>query len=154
MEQGLAPLIELVRRFEGCHKKRRDGLIYPYICPAGYATQGWGLLVLDMNAPPITQEEADRRMIAAVPAYVQMAVRLAPNLRKAPPEMLCAIADFVFNLGGGRFAGSTLRRRVREGNWPAAQRELQKWVFGGGKKLPGLVLRREAEAALIGQALR
>lgn len=31
--------------------------------------------------------------------------------------------------------------------------ELRKWVMGGGRKLPGLVLRREAEIALVSAAL-
>ena len=154
MEQELRPLIELVRRFEGCHRRARDGLISPSICPAGYATQGWGLLVPDMSAPPISQEEADRRLMAAIPTYVRETLRLAPSLKREPQEMLCAISDFVFNLGGGRFAASTLRRRVREGDWPRAMVELQRWVYGGGKKLPGLVARRAAEAALIATALR
>ena len=38
-----------------------------------------------------------------------------------------------------------LRRRVNERNWPAPAAELRRWVLGGGKVLPGLVARREAE---------
>ena len=44
---------------------------------------------------------------------------------------------------------STLRRRVDAQDWEAAKEELMKWVRGGGKVLPGLVRRRQAEAALL-----
>jgi lysozyme len=60
---------------------------------------------------------------------------------------LGAIADFCFNLGIGRLQTSTLRRRINQQDWPAAASELQRWVYAGGRKLRGLVLRREAEAA-------
>ena len=57
--------------------------------------------------------------------------------------------DFTFNLGAGRLQTSTLRRRVNQRDWTAAGQELRRWVYGGGKVLPGLVTRREAEVALI-----
>jgi len=57
--------------------------------------------------------------------------------------------DFTFNLGAGRLQTSTLRRRINQRNWAAAAKELHRWVYGGGKVLPGLVTRREAEAGLL-----
>lgn len=62
---------------------------------------------------------------------------------------LCGIADFAYNTGLGALRGSTLRKRINAGDWEAAKVELGKWVRGGGRVLPGLVLRRAAEAALI-----
>jgi lysozyme len=62
---------------------------------------------------------------------------------------LAAIADFTFNLGTGRLQTSMLRRRVNQRDWMAAGRELRRWVRGGGKVLPGLVVRREAEVMLL-----
>lgn len=59
------------------------------------------------------------------------------------------MTDFSFNLGLGAFRGSTLRRRLQAQDWPAARQELAKWVRGGGRVLPGLVVRRAAEAALL-----
>jgi len=59
---------------------------------------------------------------------------------------LAAIVDFTFNLGAGRLQTSTLRRRVNQRDWTAAASELQRWVYGGRKVLPGLVARRAAEA--------
>ncbi len=60
-----------------------------------------------------------------------------------------AIVDFTFNLGSGRLQTSTLRRRINQQDWPSAERELRRWVYGGGKMLSGLVARREAEVGLL-----
>lgn len=139
----------LIKPFEGLAKKLANGLIGPYICPAGFATQGYGLLVKDMTVDPITPGEAEDRLKAAVPYYVQEAFRLSPNLVNATPEQQAAIVDFIFNLGSVKYKTSTLRKRVNEGDWEAACVELRKWVNGGGRKLPGLVARREAEILLI-----
>jgi len=85
-------------------------------------------------------------LLAAVPAYIGHALRLSPTLTG---DRLVAISSFIYNLGPTRYASSTLRRRVNAGTWPEARREICRWVFGGGRKLPGLILRREAEAALL-----
>ena len=53
------------------------------------------------------------------------------------------------SLGTGRLQTSTLRRYVNRRDWPNAAVELRRWVYGGGKVLPGLVVRREAEAKLL-----
>lgn len=59
-----------------------------------------------------------------------------------------AFVDFVFNLGEERFLRSTLLRKHQAGNYTGAAQEFARWVFGGGKVLPGLVKRRAAEAHL------
>ena len=70
-------------------------------------------------------------------------------LATEPESRLAAIVDFTFNLGAGRLQTSTLRRRVNQRDWTAAATELRRWVYGGGKVLPGLVTRREAEAVWL-----
>jgi lysozyme len=70
-------------------------------------------------------------------------------LATEPENRLAAIVDFTFNLGAGRLQTSTLRRRVNQRDWAEAARELRRWVHGGGKVLPGLVARREAEVQLL-----
>ena len=57
--------------------------------------------------------------------------------------------DFTYNLGSGNLRASTLRRKVNAGDWRPVPREPRKWVRGGGRALPGLTARREAEAALM-----
>ena len=53
------------------------------------------------------------------------------------------------SVGAGRLQASTLRRRVNQRDWPGAAQELRRWVYGAGRVLPGLVLRREAEVLLL-----
>jgi lysozyme len=143
----------LIKPFEGLAKKLGNGLIGPYICPAGYPTQGWGLLVANLAVPPITTQEAEARLDAAIPYYVDVAFTLSPSLVRATPEQIAAVVDFIFNLGALRYKASTLRKRVNEEDWDGACEEFMKWVYGGGKKLPGLVARRAAEVALIRRSL-
>jgi len=76
-------------------------------------------------------------------------LRFCPVLATKPEARLGAIVEFTFNLGTGRLKTSTLRRRVNQRDWPGAASELRRWVYGGGRVLPGLVMRRTAESALI-----
>ncbi len=148
MKEALDLLLPLIKRFEGCHRQVGD-LIYPYICPAGYPTQGWGILVSSMDVPPTTRLEADLQLEAVAPRYMLEAVKASPRLLNEPPRRLAAIADFVFNLGPAKYRASTLRKRVDAGDWDGAVTEILRWTRGGGRVLPGLVLRRQAEAAML-----
>lgn len=141
-------IADFVGPFEGCHDCKKDGLIYPYVCPAGYPTQGYGLLVKSMSVPPITQQEALMRFKAVIPVYMDHALRLSPNLHEHP-DRLIAITSFIFNLGPTAYAGSTLRKRINAGDWEGARAQIVRWNKGGGRVLGGLVRRRAAEAALL-----
>ncbi|QLQ00176.1 MAG: lysozyme [Burkholderiaceae bacterium] len=142
--------IDLAKRFEGFHRvpKTDPGRAHPYICPAGFWTIGYGHLC-DATHPPITEVEADVYLARDLQMALAAALRYCPVLASEPEERLAAIVDFTFNLGGGRLQTSTLRRRVNQRDWRAAATELQRWIYGGGKALPGLVARREAEALLL-----
>lgn len=140
MESDLTKLHSLIRHFEGCH-------LMPYLDPVGIWTCGWGSTGPDVfPGRPWTQAYADRRM-------EQDAMRFASGVKQSCPDVdgdrLCALADFAYNLGLGAFRGSTLRRRVLEEDWDAARYEIRRWVNAGGRRLNGLVRRREAEAALL-----
>jgi GH24 family phage-related lysozyme (muramidase) len=71
-----------------------------------------------------------------------------------------ALVSFTFNLGAGALQRSTLRRQVNRGEHESVPAELMKWVWAAGKRLPGLVRRRRAEAsayssgAHVGAAMR
>ncbi len=58
-----------------------------------------------------------------------------------------ALVDFVFNLGEGAFARSTLLRMLNARNYEGAALEFSKWVYDNGKVQPGLVTRRKKNAA-------
>lgn len=142
--------IDLAKRFEGFHRvpKADPGRAHPYICPAGYWTIGYGRLC-DPKHPPISVEEGDVYLAHDLMTAANATLRYCPVLATEPDSRLAAIVDFTFNLGAGRLQTSTLRRRINQRDWLAAGKELRRWVFGGGKVLPGLVARREAEAAWL-----
>lgn len=140
---------ELCKRFEGFRSK-------PYICPAGVPTIGYGSTYypdgkkVTLTDPPVTEKQAtDMLMHELLVTFAPGAYRACPTLYLAGPYKAAAIVDFAYNLGVGRLQASTLRRKINEQNWDAACDELRKWVLAGGKRLPGLVLRREAEVALM-----
>ena len=56
-----------------------------------------------------------------------------------------AFVSFAFNVGEGAFCGSTLVRKANAGDIDGACAELSRWIYAGGKQLPGLVKRRAAE---------
>jgi hypothetical protein len=62
-----------------------------------------------------------------------------------------ALTSWVFNVGAGAAADSTLRRRLAAGEDPntVVREELPRWNKGGSGVLPGLVRRRAAEVALF-----
>lgn len=142
--------IELAKRFEGFHRVARTdpGRAQPYICPAGYWTIGYGHLC-DPKHPPITEAEAESYLAGDLQTALAATLRYCPVLAAEPEGRLAAIVDFTFNLGAGRLQTSTLRRRVNQRDWNGAGQELKRWVYGGGKVLPGLVTRRAAEAAWL-----
>lgn len=138
--------IELVKHFEGLS-------LEPYRCPAGYITVGYGhVLTFDRSRSPkefatITEARAEELLRkdltrAALQVEALTTVRLNAN-------QLGALSSWVFNLGAHNFRVSTLRRVLNEGDFDRAVEEMQRWVYAGGVKLRGLVLRRAAEANLF-----
>ena len=142
--------VELAKRFEGFHRvpKNDPGRAYPYVCPAGYHTIGFGHLCKP-DHPPITRDEAEDYLAQDLVIALNATLRYCPVLATEPDGRLAALVDFTFNLGAGRLQTSTLRRRVNQGDWVASGQELRRWVYGGGKVLPGLVARREMEFTLL-----
>jgi lysozyme len=62
---------------------------------------------------------------------------------------LAAIVDFTFNLRTGQLQMSTMRRRINQRDWSGTGVELRRWIYAGGRILPGLVARRESERVLL-----
>ena len=142
--------IDLAKRFEGFHRvpKTDPGRAHPYVCPAGFWTIGYGHLC-DPKHPPITVDEAEAYLASDLTTATNATLRYCPVLATEPEGRLAAIVDFTFNLGAGRLQTSTLRRRINQRDWFATGQELRRWVYGGGRVLPGLVIRREAERCLL-----
>lgn len=137
----------LARRFEGCE-------LEPYLCAAGVPTIGYGATFYEdgrrvrLTDSPISQDRANAILLYQVRTiFLPAVVRLCPQIDDE--EQLAAIIDWTFNLGAGNLHASTLRKRINAGDWDQVPAELRKWIRAGGRVLRGLVLRREAEVALI-----
>ncbi|PIQ13441.1 MAG: glycoside hydrolase [Hydrogenophilales bacterium CG_4_9_14_3_um_filter_59_35] len=143
--------IDLAKQFEGFHRVPKfdpERRAHPYICPAGYWTIGYGHLC-DPKHPPISEADGEIYLSQDLLTALNATRRYCPVLATGPEARLAAIVDFTFNLGAGRLQTSTLRRRINQRDWPGAAGELRRWVYGGGKVLPGLVTRRQAEMVLL-----
>lgn len=133
-------LLALIRRFEGLRLRA-------YFCPAGVLTCGYGSTGPDIKPDTLwTKAQAESRMAEDAERFVAAVKKLCPG---QDGDNLAALADFAYNLGATRLAGSTLRKKINAGDIEGAKVELRKWVRGGGRVLPGLVLRREVEAGLL-----
>lgn len=70
------------------------------------------------------------------------------------PQQWAALTSLAYNVGTGAICKSTIARMIRSGA-PAAQwcEQFPRWVYAGGKVLPGLVKRRADERKLcLGEA--
>ena len=146
---------ELCRRFEGFRAK-------PYLCPAGVPTIGYGSTFY-ADGRKVTLEDAPMDEPQARALLVsELMHRYAPGTIRQCPILLTlamtagdwgklnAIVDFAYNLGVGRLQTSTLRRKINAQDWEGAKEQLKLWVRGGGRVLPGLVARRNAEISIMG----
>jgi lysozyme len=146
--QALILAADLCRFFEGFSSK-------PYICPAGYPTIGYGTVYkpdgskVTMRDQPISRELANEWLMRELQHNYMAGVLKASPILIANQRLLAAITDFAYNLGVGRYRASTLKRRVDSNDLLGVETELKKWVHGGGKVLPGLVKRRQAEIDLL-----
>ena len=144
--------IALIQRFEGCARRRPDGMIAAYPDPGtGGApwTIGWGATGPGIGPGTVwTQAQCDARLeqdIARHARDVDRALADAPTSQ----AQFDALVSFHFNTGA--IARATLTRRHRAGDHGGAAAEFARWNRAGGRVLPGLVRRREAEAALYRQ---
>lgn len=116
----------------------------PYICPAGYLTIGWGHMILkNEKFTSITKEEGTQILINDL----RTAENAVARLIKVPITLnqYSALTSFTFNLGGGVLQNSTLRSKLNRKEYDDAGAQLLRFVFAGGKKLPGLIKRRQDE---------
>jgi lysozyme len=95
-----------------------------------------------------TKTEIDELFRADVGTFERGVLRLVPGVvgRQGSFDALVSIS---FNFGLGNLQRSTIRMRANRGDWDGAAEAFRVWTKGGGKVLPGLVKRREAEIALF-----
>lgn len=64
------------------------------------------------------------------------------------PWTWAALTSFDYNVGKTKFRTSTLLRKLNAGDIKGACNQLSRWIYDNGRKLRGLVRRREAERQL------
>jgi len=139
--------IELVKHFEGFSP-------VPYLCPAGVKTIGYGHVITpEENIKiPLSKEEAEVILIIDL---LRVEKAIIPFITaKIHPFMLDALISFSFNVGIYAFKASTLRRKLNAQEYLEAADEFLRWVYAGGRKLKGLIRRREAERGLYLEGLK
>lgn len=128
--------------------KQREGFrASVYADVAGFRTIGYGHLVKPTETFPacIGEAEADA-LLARDVVNAELVVDNAVHVDMTQGEY-DALVDFVFNLGD-RLDGSTLLRLLNAGQTIAAEQELKRWDFAGGKPCAGLLARRVLEMQL------
>ncbi len=161
---------DLMHKFEGFRNR-------PYLCPAHIWTIGYGhVLYQDQIRLPVvrppgktqadipmirkeyplkpednrvwTKEEINELFRTDVETFERGVLRLVPGVTGRQGSF-DALVSFAFNAGLGNLQRSTIRMRANRGDWEGAAEAFMAWTKGGGKVLPGLVRRREAERALF-----
>lgn len=156
-----------MHRFEGCRNK-------PYLCPAHIWTIGYGhVLYQDQIRLPMarvegkeipmirkeyplrqedsrvwSKEEVNALFREDVAGFERGVLRLVPGV-VGHQGRFDALVSFAFNAGLGNLQRSQIRMRANRGDWEGAAEALMDWTKGGGKVLPGLVKRRQAEKELF-----
>ena len=141
----------LVKHFEGIHKQCGPDRYAAYKCPAGVWTIGVGT----------TSENDNKVREGMVWSFAQCRAAFLNDMHifeghihrlvkvRLTQWQMDALTSFVYNVGAGAFASSTLLKKVNAKDFEGAALEFHKWNKGGGKVLPGLVRRRASEALLF-----
>jgi lysozyme len=133
--------LELLKRSEGFRS-------HVYLDVAGHPTIGYGHRLLHPESFPdgIDEAQATEILYADVREAEQAVQRLVRvHLTQGQFD---ALVDFVFNLGSGRLATSTLLKILNAGRYDDAVEQLLRWDHAGGQECAALKDRRQAEAAL------
>lgn len=130
-------LIEKVKEFEGLR-------LTSYKDSAGVWTIGYGHTRGVKSGQAITEKQADSLLRGDLLAAENFVNGLGLKLTQGQFD---ALVDFCYNVGSGDLAKSTLLAKIRAG---ASTKDIQdqfcRWVYCKGKRLNGLVKRREWEA--------
>jgi lysozyme len=133
--------MDLLRRSEGFR-----GRVYRDV--AGLPTIGYGHRLLEGESFSGGISEAQAEEILAQDARAaELAVHRLVKVLLTQGQF-DALVDFVFNLGAGRLAESTLLKELNAGRCDAAAEQLLRWDHAGPAENAGLKARRQAEFAL------
>jgi lysozyme len=141
------------------HIKQSERLMRTaYFDPAGVPTIGWGhiktVTAADVRAGKTITESEAQWLFEQDLDEAERAVRKYTKVR-LNQNQFDALVDFVFNLGAGAFARSTLLKLLNKGDYDGAAGQFVRWnkakdpKTGKLRPLRGLTIRREYEAALF-----
>jgi lysozyme len=130
---------EVIKEHEGLRLDR-------YLDPVGVATIGWGHTRTARNVLRITLEEAQTLFNQDV-ADAENCIRRNVTVELTQGQF-DALVSLVFNIGCGAFSRSTLLDLLNRELHRLAYDQFSRWVHAGGRRLPGLVRRRNDERVL------
>ena len=131
--------IDLIKRFEGLRTEAYDDGF-------GTWTIGYGHTAGVVPGQRISPAEAERLLLddlATFEARVRQLCTRAPTANE-----LAALTSLAFNIGVGAFQRSTALRKHTAGDPVGAAEAFKLFRRAGGREVPGLLRRRNAEAAL------
>jgi lysozyme len=138
--------LDLIKRFEGFRSK-------PYLCPAGVPTIGYGStyyqngVKVKLTDPAISEEAAEQLLKINLVHYERGVDSMTKD--HINQNQFDALVSFAYNTGLVNYKNSTLLKRVNaDPNDPDIEKQFMRWVRAGGKVIKGLIVRRNAEAAL------
>ena len=139
--------VDLIKQFEGVRLNA-----YPDPGTGGDPwTIGYGATQIDgkpvRKGITITQEQAEALLHEDIERHAKP-VRIMLGDAPTTQNQFDALASLAFNIGVGALKGSTLMRKHKAGDHDGAASEFARWNRAGGRVLPGLTRRREAEAKL------
>jgi len=132
--------LDLIKHFEGFSTT-------VYTCPAGYATIGYGHLITKNESFKTIKENEAQELLRSDAETAERAVLRYIDVPLTGGQF-DALVSFTFNLGSGALQRSTLRRRVNSQAHDEVPDQFNRWVWAGGRKLNGLIVRRRMEAVL------
>ena len=134
-------MIDLIKRHEGLR-------LVCYLCPAKIPTIGYGhtrtVKMSDVGRLRITKEQAEELLEDDL-REAKAAAYSITGLSSGP--VFWAITSFVFNLGPGALHGKSTQvgRHLINRDYKKAALGMKRYVYGGGRRLSGLVKRRAEE---------
>lgn len=131
--------IDLIKKYEGFRAKA-------YRCRANVLTIGYGHTLNVKSTDVIDKAQAEYFLKQDVEFAEKEVNKHNLNINQ---NQFDALVSFMFNLGVGNFARSTLLKKIKSNpNDPTIKKEFERWIYAGGKILTGLVRRRKEEAEL------
>jgi lysozyme len=140
----------LIKKWEGCAKRRTDGCFDSYPDPGSADgkpwTIGWGSTGPDVGKGLIwTQAECNSRFRIDIQHYIEVVSKV---LGSAPTtaNQFDALVSFHYNTGA--IGQAVLTKLHKQGKFSEAAKEFGKWINNAGKPVKGLIKRRTEEARL------